>query len=395
MEVLNRPRASETWGELGMVLQVHQFYPEAVVCYQEASRLDSTETRWHYARGLIALKSGDLATAIPLFRSACSSSSHHELIANAKLQLGEALLEMQNWTDARKWFEEVRASDANNPRAAFGLALIAIERKDRSAAEYLTIARSSPYYRKRATAQLAAVARSRNDPKVAEFEREVASLPDDPAWPDPFIDQLIAHRACNASSGSEAESLEHAQQFAAAANAYLRQIETDPSPRAFIGAGLNLARTGQFERAMPLLREAIRRDPDNYKAHHALVKVLMAHVEKESKASPLAPATASIYLQAIEHARRTIELKPDHTQAYLLWGIALKELGEAKQALIPLRRGIAASPMDVDLRVTLAEVLVDLGEIEEAQKTIDDARSIEPKDPRLARILARANAVKP
>ena len=387
--VLARPHSAGQWGELAMTLQIHQFYPESDYCYAEAERLDPADPRWPYARGLIALKR-EPTVSLQFFRLAAAGKTMPEIQLAAWLQLGDILLEQRSVDEAGSMFNQALKRDPGNARAEFGLGLVGVARNDSAAIEYLETARASPFYRKQATAQLAALARSRNDPKAAELDKEVATLPDDPHWPDPFVQQLFQRRVARKSEDTEAEFLERQQSFDAAAAAFLRQIETHPTARAYLGAGLNLERTGQLERALPLLREAAKLDPENYKAHFAVARVLSALVEKE-------PASARILewnREIAEQARQTTELKPDLYQAYQFWGKAKKSLGDTAGALPPLRKGVAASPTDFELQVLLAETLIELGMNEDAEKTLENARLLNPNDARVAALSERIRSKK-
>src|SRR5437016_3622527 len=51
--VRRAPRSADAWGRLGMVLAAHSFYPESVVCFAAAQRLDSEEPRWPYFQGVV------------------------------------------------------------------------------------------------------------------------------------------------------------------------------------------------------------------------------------------------------------------------------------------------------------------------------------------------------
>jgi tetratricopeptide (TPR) repeat protein len=386
--VLGQPHSAEAWGELAMTLHIHQFYPEADQSYAEAALLDSTDPRWPYGRGLIALKR-DPPSAIPFLRQATQCSSQPEIQLIAMLQLGEALLEQHAVEEAREVLIGALAREKDNPRALYDLGLVAVARGDDEAVQLLRQVSNSPYFRKQTTAQLAALARARGDLTAGNLEIQVANFPEDTPWPDPFVLQLVRRRVDSPTRETEAETLERQQRFAEAANVYLRQIEARPTTGAYIGAGLNLARSGDRARALPLLREAVKRDSDNPNAHFALAVVLVVIGEKELKQSPQSSVAKEAFREVIEHTRRTTELKPDHAHAYLYWGVALKSLGDPAGALAPLRRGVACRPTDLDLQVTLGEVLADLGEFDEAWTAAENARLINPTDPRPAAILAR------
>jgi tetratricopeptide (TPR) repeat protein len=156
--------------------------------------------------------------------------------------------------------------------------------------------------------------------------------------------------------------------------------------RAYLGAGTNLARLGDYDRALPLLREGVKRDPDNAQAHYDLALVQYTRALPEGPGS----AQAKEWLrEAVEHAKRTTELKADHAWAYSIWGMALQLLGEPAQAVEPLRRGVTCRPEMFDLQLTLGEVLMETGQNGEAETYLENARKLDPKSPRPIQDLER------
>jgi protein O-GlcNAc transferase len=99
--------------------------------------------------------------------------------------------------------------------------------------------------------------------------------------------------------------------------------------------------------------------------------------------------------EVIVHARRTTELKPDHARGYLFWGLALKHLGDAKGAAAPLKKGLFARPEDADLHLALAQVFAQIGNKEEAETYFNNARRIDPDDPRPAQELDKLHGKTP
>src|SRR5262249_20876324 len=153
----------------------------------------------------------------------------------------EALLERGDLDEAEGFFRKEFEHGPDRPRAAYGLGLIAVIRNDEPAAtKYLTIARGSPYARKKAVAQLAALARIRGDQQAAEaYQKQAAGLPDDPPWPDLILDEaaslllgwrgrerlagLLEKQSFDAKTVEEKRSL-----YAKAAEVYLEQLNLRP-----------------------------------------------------------------------------------------------------------------------------------------------------------------------
>jgi Flp pilus assembly protein TadD len=387
-EVLERPDAGN-WGHLGLTLLANLFDREADRCLAEAARLDPADPRWPYARGLIALKRAP-EQALPLLRQAATASASWPKYRSAvRLQLAEALLERQELDEAEELFRAERRRDPGNARAALGLGLAALARGKRQAAvRYLQAARSSPHARKTATAQLAALAGARGDADAAAYQKEAAALADDQPWPDPLRDETMQLRVGYRRQEWEVDQLERQHRYTEAADAYLRQLKERPTARACIGAGINLARVGDYERALPLLRQGVRLDPGSPLAHYTLALALFSRAEKEWARTPGSPAAREWFREVVGHARRATELKADYARAYLFWGLALKYLGKPAAAVAPLRTGVVCRPEDFELQLALGEALLEAGQ-EGAATHLENARRLDPKDPRPARALER------
>jgi tetratricopeptide (TPR) repeat protein len=390
-KVLDKPGDASAWGNLGMTLEAHLYEAEADRCFAEAARLDPADARWPYFRGLYALKY-EPDRAMPLLRQAASCRGLAEDESAVRLRLAEALLERQEIGEAETLFRREWVRQPEDPRAAYGLGLVALAKgDDRSAEKFLAIAQSSPTARRAATAQLAALARSRGDDKTAaRYEKEVAPRPGDTlAWPDPLVEQILGFQTGAGNWSQDVAQLERERRFAEAAQVYLKQIEKQPTTQAYIGAGLNLARVRDYDRALPLLREAVRLDTDSIQAHYTLAMALFSRAESDWQQSPNSAQAKAWFREAIEHAQRTVALKPDHARAYLFWGLALKYLGESAAAIAPLRKGVTCRPVDFDLQFALGGVLLETEQYQEAGVFLENARKLSPEDQRVAEALDR------
>lgn len=397
-KVLDNPRSADAWGRLGMTLLAQLFDREAEQCFAEAARLDPNDPRWAYGQARIALKRQP-DRALPLLRQAvrAAASSSPQQLSNYRLPLAETLLERGELDEAEQLFRTEQRDKPSNPRAAFGLGLIAAQRGDtRTAVELLTIAKASPFAQKLATAQLAALARGDGDHAAAErYEKEVAALPNDPPWTDPFLDHVIQLRVGRRRLEHDVDELEKQEHFAEAANIWLAELEQRRTARACIGAAINLDRLGDYERALSLLHEALHLDPDSVQAHYTLALTLFTRAEREWQQTPGCASARKGFRESIPPARRTTQLKTDYAQAYLFWGLAHKYLDEPAEAVAPLRQGVACQPNSLELQLALGEVLLTIGQRKEAETHLENARRLDPEDPRVVRALKHLHVNKP
>jgi tetratricopeptide (TPR) repeat protein len=390
-KVLEKPNDAAAWGLLGMTLEAHLYEAEADQCFAEAARLDPADAEWPYFRGLYALKY-DPDNALAYFRQAAARRSLPEDEPAIRLRLAEALLEYGNQAEAEGLFRDEWRRAPGNPRAAYGLGLIALARGEaKDAVYYLGVARGSPTARRPATAHLAALARTAGDDEAAaRYDRDVGPRPGDVlAWPDPLVEQILRFKVGADTLAQEVAELEREYRFAELAQLYLKQIETQPTVAAYVGAGVNLGRLGDYERGLPLLREAVRLEPDSVEAHYTLALTQFARAEKAVQQSPSYPQVKEWLQEVVEHARRAAELKPDHARAYLVWGLALKYLGDPAGAVAPLKKGVTCRPGDIDLQFALGQVLAETGRNREAVTHLENAHKLDPKNEQVTTALER------
>jgi tetratricopeptide (TPR) repeat protein len=397
-QVEGDPRSADAWGRFGMTLQANGYRAEADRFFAEAQRLAPEDGRWPYFRALAALGE-DAEVALPFLRQAAAGRLPGEGEESAvRLRLAEALLERQELAGAEELFQREWQLHPGDPRAAFGLGLIARARDQREAAEkYLRVARSSPTVRKPATAQLAALARVRGDLRRAgELEQEFSALPDEaPVWSDPLLGQLLRRRVGTGASAQTVLQLEAQHRYADAARAYSQLIEHHPTAQNYVGAGLNAVRSGQTDRGLKLLREAVRIDTQRADSHFALAQGLFQVAVTQHARAADSREVRERFLEVAETARRATDLKPDNAHAFLLWGQSLMYRGEWSAAIAPLRSGVAVRPEVFDLQLSLGEALLESGQLRDAETHLNNARKLDPKDERATRVLQRLQQKRP
>jgi tetratricopeptide (TPR) repeat protein len=390
-----RHATAGTWGRLGMVLMAHLFDAEADLCFQQAQGLDPRDSRWPYCRGIIALKT-DPDQAVGFLRQAVERNTWPNYEFTMRLQLVEALLDRGEYEEAERLMHRKPPLTQEPARVDMDLGWLAMARGEKQyAREYFNRASKSPHGRKKALTQLAALARLRNDTAEAQrYENAVVRLKEDSPWPDPLVEEVLELRVGRRSLEKTIDRLEQSQQFGQAAKLYLGQLKSDPSPQNYIGAGTNLARLRDYDRALPLLREAVQRDGNSALAHYFLALTLFRRAEEMHLKGAPAGETERDLREAVQHATEATRLKADYAMAYLIWGRALNDLGQKEAAVVPLRLGLACRSDLIDLPITLAEILLDLGQDAEAGKYLEDAGRLEASDPRLEPLRQRLLANK-
>ncbi|HEY2909358.1 MAG TPA: tetratricopeptide repeat protein, partial [Gemmataceae bacterium] len=193
VEVLAKRDDANTWGDYAQVLLAHLFSDEAKICFVEAARLAPQEPRWRYGQAQLALKLDPPLAEELLRQTIATTGPGEEFRVAARLVLGELLVEGGDIDRAAEFFEAEYTPSNGSARAAYGLGLVAMARKDAPAAErYFSLLLKNPYSRKQAHIYLARLARMKGDDAGAQkFATDAAALTEDLAWPDPLLDHTM------------------------------------------------------------------------------------------------------------------------------------------------------------------------------------------------------------
>ncbi len=116
------------------------------------------------------------------------------------------------------------------------------------------------------------------------------------------------------------------------------------------------AQAGHWRSSEQLFEHALRLDPDNYKAHYELGRLVL---------------TQGRYAEAEQHQREAIRIVPVWSDAYLNLGVALLGQERNDEAVKALRRANARSPSSVEARLWLGRALVAAGRYAEAVRKLE------------------------
>jgi tetratricopeptide (TPR) repeat protein len=371
-EVHASPRSAAAWGRLGMLLRAHDFGMEANACFAQAERFDGTDPRWPYLQGL-TLALSDRDAAIPLLESAAQRSS---TTTAPRLRLAEVLLLQGRQEDARRHFQKVVASDPANPRAQLGLARLAQRRDEGNVALiHVTHAVSSPLTRKSALTLRAEIRQQLGMPDQAgEDLRQAAKEPDDPPWPDPFVEEVerlrvgvqarlnLADRLLQQGRGPEAIALlEETAQSA------------PESDGVYLVLGQTWLRLGNPAQAQKALERAVAQTPGAAEAHFQLGNALFL----QDQPGP-----------AAERFRAAIRLNPAHVLAHYNLAHSLLKGGDRPGAIAAFRAALRYRPNYADAHINLGDLLAQEGKNVEALAHLEEAVRLAPADARARKLLA-------
>jgi tetratricopeptide (TPR) repeat protein len=371
--VQQSPRSADAWGKFGMVLLVHDFQAEAVVCLGQAERLDPREPRWPYYQALEALLRTDLQRARTKLERAVALSG--DQFDGPRLVLAETLLGLEDLDEAQRQFLILIERNSRNSKASLGLARIAVKRGDlRGSLEPLSLIQSSPFARQAASELLAEVQQQLADPAKAEAaRRRAAELPPDQNWPDPLRDELAALRTGKANRLRQAavhdREGDHAEALTLLQGIVLDYPDADDAWLAFGKALFDRKMLPQAEAA---LRRAVSLAPTMPEPVNELGRVLAAQGNRG---------------EAAKYFRKALELRPNFALAWHNLGSCLIGMGERDAAVDAFSKAVRYAPDMFDSQLTLALLLAEKGQTTEALAHAQQAVRLKPNYPPAQKLL--------
>lgn len=391
--------SDEAWGRMGMVFQAHGLWDDALVCYEEAARLDDGDYRWQYFPAMMKAER-DPAAAVSALRRALDRT---QPTAAMYVRLGEAHAATDDALPAGDAYKAALRIDPRSAHALLGLGQLALKANDLDrAVERLQSAVQlipgfgqahlalSAAYRRAGDADLAnqhaAIARQcegvtlLRDPLVTAVGREgVSSV------------HRVGRGVLYAEAGRSAEAIE---EFKAALElkpgdfevcdrlglVYLsigraqeaepllrRVVELTPAdPRAHCNLGLSLAQVGRLDEALGYYVQAAGLRPDDERVVLGLADVLHR---------------LGRFDEAAERYRGALRIAPDNGEAHFNFAILLLGLetdDSVGQAVEQLRTAVRLLPTDARVRFRLAEALRAAGQTGEAGEHYRATLAIDP-----------------
>jgi tetratricopeptide (TPR) repeat protein len=381
--VVKAPRSAQAWGELGEAFFANDLDEQSRVCFARAEALDPGEPRWPYFQGGSLVNRGDAEAALPyLERAVARCEPRREPDTAPRLWLAETLLALGRLDEAETQVRRVLARQPDDPRVHFDLGTLAVAHQDWPAArDELLRCQASPFAQKKASAQLAVVYRRLGDEASAERSAAQARrLPPDADWTDPFATEALAWAARKKDRYRLAENLEKAGRLAEAADVLRPLVEQYPDDYLpLMTLGKVLGARGDYGRAEPLLRAALRLAPDRVQPHYYLSLILLKEGEQLAGAGQ-EPRARACFQESADLARQALAVTPDYGLAHMCLGVSLKHLGRQDQALAALREAVRCNPEAPEFHYDLSEALAEAGQKAEARQHLQRALDLAPPD---------------
>jgi tetratricopeptide (TPR) repeat protein len=372
-EVWWHPHSAAAWARLGQLLRAHTYQPESNFCFTQAERLNPTDPRWPYLQGL-SLQSDDPEAAIRHLQRAvdlCGSIPDAPELCLAEVHLQEGHLD-----DAEQHFRRVLRKDANNARAHLGLGRLALRRgNQRDALAHLSLSKSSKLTQKASCVLLTQVYQQLGDTTAAGKEQvRAADLPNDPPWPDPFVEETWSLRVGKQARLARLTVLRQ-QGRSPEVRALAAKLEDDYPDVYWLVEGRLQMDKGDLPAAEIALRKAIQLSPDSVDAHFDLGTALFRQ---------------NNYRAAAESFRRVTQLEPTYGPAYQNLGRCASALGNRQEAIRAFRVAVDVMPQNAEARRDLGSQLIQEGKVAEAIVQLQQALQLQPGDAKARELLEQA-----
>lgn len=354
-----------------MLLLAHEFGTEADACFEQAERLNASDPRWPYLRGL-KLAMLDRAAAVPLFERAADRSTSDPA---PRLRLAETQLLQGRLDSAEQHFRKVLELAPHDARAELGLARIALKNGDpRASLELLRNPLVSPFSAKAArTVQVEVLERLGDDSGAQKALLQANELPADLPWPDEFVEQVERLRVGIQARLALADQISRQGRGPEALEMLQEIIDEGPdsSPAHFL-KGEVLLRLNQFANAEAAFRQAAALAPDSSESLFQLGNALF--LQKK-------------YKDAAHEYRQAIDRKGEHALAHYNLGHCLVKFDQSEAAIAAFRESLRFQPDYAPAHMNLADLLAKARKDEAAISHLESAIRLAPRDQRARDLL--------
>ena len=389
------------WGRLAMGLEANGLLVQAAANYEAAVRLDGNEPRWRYRLALLKARRGEVDAALADLERVVQLAPDY---APARWKQGLWWLDRGDAAKAEAAFQAAVTAAPVDPAGRTGLALVHLSKRDDAQAVTTleTVLAADPGNRY-ALQLLGTAYRRLGREQDARFALTVGSA-GQPAWSDPWSDEVAQYRRGFAAMLKEATQLGLERKFDEAIARLDQLVKLRPEDQALrVYLGGMYAAAGRVAEAAAILDPMLAADPSNFDAtmHLASGYLFAGHLDRAAgyamRALELRPSSAdAAKLQGMVHWQqgRTQEAKalfneaanadPRDPMPHLWMGMILGQEMRYREARQRFEAALSKNPLLGDALIGVADTFAAVGAFAQAEVAIKRAEQAEPNNPRLA-----------
>jgi tetratricopeptide (TPR) repeat protein len=395
-EAVAQPKSAQASGKLGMVLEAHTLYQQAVPVYQRAVRLDPKDFAWRYYLALCLEKTGQLDEALASVSEGLRIRPDY---APAILKQAELLLKLGRFPESAAALEPFLAKNPGSPLALYFLGRVRFAQQDFAAADDL-YRRATQAYPTFGSAWFGLGETSKRLGRGAETEKDYQLAENYKDHNPPGGDELYAQMMKLATGIEnrlmEAKKLMNKREFDRSSQIYKEVLKQYPDnldclvnlldiarfpnqatpdevedlyqraraaspqlPEVYMYHGTALAAQGRYDAAVAELEKAIQLKPNNSEVHAWLADV------RERQHRPA---------DAIEQYRIAIAQQPDFRVARLELAKDLLYAGRSSEAIAVLLPALQVEDQNTPVALMfLVQAYVNTGDRAAARNYLEQA----------------------
>ena len=353
-----QPRSALPWGELGLLLMAHNYWPEAEVCFQSAARLDPANWRWLYFQAACEERTSP-DDAVRTLQDAVSRGPQQPA---PRLKLADLLIAKGSMGDARAQLEALLAANPRNAHAYLSLARVLLDQGQLERA--LAAAGQAADHRstRKAAAELKAqiLLRQGNSAAAQDALAAARQFPPDEPWPDDPLAELESRLVGKQAALNRVARLEKAG-ARDEAQAIVRQAEEKHVDLYWVVEGRLRLQQGDPVGAEIALRKALELDPGSI---DALLSLAKSQAEQQK------------WVEAEKTLRDLLAREPGYGPAWLDLGRCLRQ-SDPQHAVASLRSAVQYMPRSAEAHSELSAALAAQGQTAEAERHANLARRLQ------------------
>lgn len=361
--VKNRPESGLAWGHLGMTLWAHEYANEALICFEQAQRRAPDEIRWPYFRGVI-LSSRDRSAARNAFSAAANCDPPHP---SPLIRLCELHLEADELDKAQNVLNRLLQMAPANAQV-YLLAAFHADRRgqpDKAIGHARRALDLAPDHAKVISLLARLLNRSQQREEAAVLNERLRSLPaSDEGWADPLMAEVSSFRRdpyWNTYRASQMIQRGDGQHGISLLRTLLDQFPDEPSIRTQLVR--TLLNRGKIDDASAVLKDSTT--DENFE-----LRLLRATTHLLTEEWALAE---KVYQDLIRQ-------KPDSPSMLSEYAFCLRQQGRSVEALDPARQSVRLAPEQINYRIELVRILIELNRIAKAREELSAIEAFGSED---------------